>query len=442
VPPNHDLFRLYFDYYENTESPVIFHRWSLITCLSAYLGRQFWFPFGANRIFPNTYTMLIGHPGTRKSSAIKLGKKLFSAAGYNTYAAEKTSKEKFLLDLEGLTEEDLVASMAPRRKRNGDTKGLTSDEIMETMFGKDDSAAIKTPREVFIVADEFNEFVGSGNLEFLSLLGMLWDWDDEDNDYKFRLKNSKSVSIYQPTLTILAGNTHAGFVEAFPPQAIGQGFLSRLVLIYGEPSGKKIPFPKIPSVELGQRIITILQEIKSKVVGPAALRPDAERALDIIYRSQRDLEDGRFKHYSTRRFTHLLKLCLLVAACRVDTTINERDVILANSILAWAERDMPKALGEFGKSRDSEAAGKIMAALYETKKPMSASDLLKIVGRDLEKATQLSDIMAKLTNSGQVQYTREGDHPGYLPKAARLDANQPYTDFGLLREQQVLMGKR
>jgi hypothetical protein len=161
----------------------------------------------------------------------------------------------------------------------------------------------------------------------------------------------------------------------------------------------------------------------------------------MIYHTHRDLEDGRFKHYSNRRFTHLLKLCLLVAACRIATEINERDVILANSILAWAERDMPKALGEFGKSKDSEAAGKIMQALYETTKPLTAVDLLRIVGRDLDKPSQLGEIMAKLNNSGQVMYVK-GDITGYLPKAARLDSNQPYVDFSLLREHQILTGKR
>ncbi len=388
------------------------------------------------------YTMLIGHPGARKSTAIKLGKKLFSSAGYSTYAAEKTSKEKFLLDLEGLSEED-ISGAKPRRFSKFQGKGLSSDEIMEEIFGKDTSHgkdnSLKNPKEVFIVADEFNEFVGSGNLEFLSLLGMLWDWDDQDNDYQFRLKNSKSVSIYQPTLSILSGNTHAGFTEAFPPQAIGQGFLSRILLIYGEPSGKKISFPKTPPEELKLEIIRFLQLIKEKVTGAATIAKDAEHALDIIYRSWRDLEDGRFKHYSTRRFSHLLKLCLVVTACRVDTCITERDVILANSILSWAERDMPKAMGEFGKSKDAEIASKIMAALYETNKPMDVQALTKLVARDLDRSTNLGDIMSRLHQSGQVQTIRG---QGWLPKQAALDTKQVYIDFGMLKEHQTLVGIR
>lgn len=434
-PPTQDIFNLYFRYYEDTEPPIIFHRWSLITCLSAYLGRQFWLPFGSNRIFPNFYTMLIGHPGARKSTAIKLGKKLFSSAGYDTFAAEKTSKEKFLLDLEGLTEEDLksLTTGGTRRKGQG-TKGLTPDELHEALFGSEKTDAPKEPKEVFIVADEFNEFVGSGNLEFLSLLGMLWDWDDTDNDYKFRLKNSKSVSIFQPTVSILSGNTHAGFVEAFPPQAIGQGFLSRLILVYGEPSGKKISFPKPPDEALRAGIIARVQEVKKTVIGPATLSTDAEHALDTIYRSWKDLEDGRFKHYSTRRFTHLLKLCLIVAAARLSTEISVQDVVYGNSILSFTENDMPKALGEFGKSRDADITNKIMQALYETDKPLSVTELMKIVKNDLDKSTQLSDIMIKLQNAGQVQLI---SGQGFLPKMKLINSKQAYVDYTLLKEHNI-----
>lgn len=437
---SHDLFSLYFKLYDKTEPPIIYHRWSLITCLSAHLGRQFWMPFGAMRIFPNCYTMLIGHPGARKSTAIKLGKKLFSASGYNTFAAEKTSKEKFLLDLEGLTEDDLKSSLGGSSIRKAKRAGFTHDELMENLFGKDKSDEPREPKEVFIVADEFNEFVGSGNLEFLSLLGMLWDWDDPLTDYQFRLKNSKSVSIYQPTITILSGNTHAGFVEAFPPQAIGQGFLSRLILVYGEPSGKKIAFPPPLDQELQEELISRLKEIKKVVVGPATgleEGTDCYRAIDMIYRGWRELEDGRFKHYSNRRHSHLLKLCMICAASRASTVITMEDIILANTILAYTESDMPKALGEFGKSRDADVSGKIMSALYETKKPLTVSDILKIVKNDLDKQNQLGDIMQKLCNSDQAQLI---PGQGYLPKTKIVNTKQLYTDFELLKEWQMKFG--
>src|SRR6478735_6181970 len=212
-----DLFELYFEYVKKSESPIIFHRWSLISAVSVWLGRSCWLPFGPSRIFPNQYIMLIGNPGARKSTAIKGVKRILSSAGFNSFSAEKTTKEKFLMDLQGDADEH------------------SNGEQVINLFGG--SGASGLPREVFIPADEFNEFTGSGNVEFLSMLGALWDWDDPNVPYKNRVKNSKSVEIYQPTVNILAGNTHSGFAEAFPVQILGQGFMSRLILVHAEPTG-------------------------------------------------------------------------------------------------------------------------------------------------------------------------------------------------------------
>lgn len=436
-----DLFNLYFRLRERTEPPLIFHRWSLITALGAYLGRQYWLPFGDGRIFPTFYTMLIGVPASRKSTAIKLGKKLIAHAGYDKFSAEKTSKEKFLLDLEGVPEEEVLASLNSKRKGKKNDRGGKQIDTIAELFGEDEDRS-REPHEVFIVADEFNEFVGSGNLEFLSLLGMLWDWDDENNNYQFRLKNSKSVSIYQPTISILSGNTHAGFVEAFPPAAIGQGFLSRLVLVYSEPSGKKESFPPPPDPVLLEEIIGRLREIKQRVVGPAELTEDAARALDIIYTSWKPLEDNRFTHYTGRRFTHLLHICLIIAATNCRTKITEEDVIYANSILTYTEIDMPKALGEFGKSRDSDVMNKIMQMLYEANSPVPVNKIIATVRHDVEKNSQVGDMLAKLINSGQIQQVKlaDGSGAGYLPKQKPLSSKILYCNFELLKEYQMKHG--
>jgi hypothetical protein len=443
---NTTLFDLYFEYVKDTESPLIFHRWSLIASVSAFLGRRFYLPFGTTRIFPTSYVMLVGNPGTRKSSAIKTAKKILAGSGYETFSAEKTTKEKFLLDLEGLPETygDYNGNQSKRTSRGGSAKSemLTADDILRNLdLGTDGGISDRTPREVFICADEFNEFAGSGNLDFLSLLGSLWDWDDESTTYKHRLKNSKSLAIYQPTISILGGNTHTGFQEAFPIQAIGQGFMSRLLLIHGEPSGRKIAFPTKPPEQLADSIKEYFGRIASTVEGEATIAVAAKQALDMIYRSWHEIDDFRFKHYSTRRFTHLLKLTLIVTAMRCSTVVDMQDVLLANTILTHAESVMPKALGEFGKSRNSEATQNVMSALYEAKKPLTFEDLWKVVSRDLDKREQLTDILSGLLQSGKIQPPDKsgGKFAGFLALQKPMNSKALYVDFSLIREME---GKR
>lgn len=419
-----NLFDLYFKYVDRTEPPIIFHRWSLLSCLGAYLGRQYHLPFGDFNIYPNMYVMLIGDPGTRKSTAIKLSKKVISSAGYDKFSAERTSKEKFLLDLEGVEEEG----------------GAVKDQnaVMRNLFG--DDFVPGDPREVFICADEFNEFVGSGNLEFLSLLGSLWDWDDPAQPFKQRLKTSRSVNIYQPTISILAGNTHAGFAEAFPPQSIGQGFLSRLLLVFGESSGKKITFPERPSDEIKQELTARFEAIRNEVTGEATMSDKAREMLEVIYRTFPGLEDARFKHYSTRRFTHLLKLCMLVAATRVRKNIMAEDVLFANTLLTYTEHKMPNAMGEFGKAKNSDVAARIISVLSEARQPQSTQQLWKQVQSDLDRVEDLNKLLAGLVQGGKLQYVHRSPKSsveGYLIVRSQLKTNTMYVDYDLLKESKI-----
>lgn len=431
------LFDQYFTYVKSSESPAIFHRWCFVTAIGALLGRNYWLPFGKFRIFPNIYMMMIGNPGTRKNTAARFAKDLISDAGYRNFSANKTRKEKFLADLAGLTETDLAANNTNGRGKG--SKNVVFDELFRGDPTDPSELNEEVPegteaREVFIVAPEFNTFLPPGDMEFLSDLGELWDWDDIKHFWTYRLKNSKQVHIYQPTISLLGGNTHDGFKDMFPAQSLGQGILSRIILVHGERSENKITWPEEPSKSLELDLVKSLVAMRVAITGAANVTFQAKNALDLIYRTWRDLEDQRFKHYSTRRFTHLLKLCLIASATRLSTTIDMPDVLLASSLLSFTEAGMSKALGEFGKSRNSEAANKLMSALYETKKPMKITDLWRVVSSDLEKLADLSNLLSNLQQADKIQAIK---NEGFLPKQKPIDRKQLYVDLKLLKEANV-----
>jgi hypothetical protein len=370
--------------------------------------------------------MFVGDPGTRKSTAIKNAVKIIREAGYTTLSAQKTSKEKWLLDLSG--EDDIVSPEGGKRQ------GYDALEDINVLSDGNRTE----PREMLIPADEFNNFVGNGNLEFLSILGELWDWDDETDGYRYRLKNSKSVNIYQPTISILAGNTPTGFAECFPAASIGQGFMSRLVLIHGESSGKRITIPPVPKQEDTDRLVAMLLQMRQICRGPIGADKDAMDALDMIYRTWPELEDARFKHYSTRRFTHLLKLCLVHAAAGLRDRITLPDVIKSNTVLAYAETNMPKALGELGKARTSEAANKIMQFLYQARQPVSLKQLIKVVHQDIDKVSDIHTIIQTLLGVEKIQQlTTENGTTGYLPKTTTVSRKVLYVDMKLLKGREL-----
>lgn len=368
--------------------------------------------------------MFVGESGTRKSTSIKMMRRLCSAAGYDKFAAEKTSKEKFLQDLSGQVDPSMIK------------KGQDIDDITNTNLWGDDFSD-KTPREVFIVADEFNEFTGSANYEFHTTLGNLWDWDDENLPFSSSFKNG-SVKIWQPTVSILAGNTQEGFSRAFPPDTVGQGFLSRMLLIHGVKSGRRITFPTIPSEEDTQRIVTTLMRIRGKnAFGELSFEEEAKRALTEIYEGWTDLPDIRLVSYSTRRFTQLLKIALIISCARFERTITLNSVIYSNTILSAAELNMPRALGEFGKAKNSDINNKVISYLEKAIKPVRLAELWKNVGvGNLAKPPELAELLQGLKLADKIQWIDIGpENSGWMGKRI-IDNSSKFVDWSLLTDEE------
>lgn len=422
-----DFIKTYLQFTDGTEAPKIYHRWALLTTMGAAIGRNAAIPFGDGKIFPTMYTMLLGDPGARKSTAIKLAAKMLGSAGYTTFAATRSTREKFLLDLEGLPEEEF-----PRygRKKN---RHIEIDETDINLWGKE--AVDKAPKEVYIVADEFNDFIGAGDINFYTTLNVLWDWDNITIPYEDKVKNSKSISIWQPTVSMLGGNTQENFARAFPPELLGHGFLTRMIFIHGANTGKKIAFPTIKTADETTEIVAGIRErmLRSRREY-TAISTEAYKAIEDIYNKHPGISDVRFRGYNTRRHTHLLKICIIMSLLLAQDRIEIDTVIYANTILSAAERLMPTAIGEFGKSKSSETANKIIAILNDAQAPKSNVDIYKLVYKDLNKTQDLNDILSGLVLAGKIQHVPGG----FLPKK-EIMSEGVFTDFDLLSEEERKM---
>lgn len=425
---NPNLIESYLDFFSETEPPTIFNRWCIIGGIGALLGRQAWIQHGHKKLYPNQYIMLVGESGSRKSTAIKVFlRPLLEEVGYKTIAANKTSKEKFLSDLEmGMDKVNDPEEMLDVTKPSG--KGPRANPTMRELFGIKNT---DEPSECLVMSDDFNIFIGHGNIEFIEMLTDLWDYN---GIYSSRTKSGKSVLVPNPTLSMLVGDTQLGISMAFPTEVIGQGFFSRLIQVFSDPSGRRVTFPPPPDLEKKKKLIEGLLWIRKDFRGPIPIEPNAVVALDDIYQNWKDLDDVRFKSYSQRRFDHLLKLSMCCAAARKIRSINSSTVEYANSILHYTESVMPKALGEFGKARNSDVQAKILELL---EKSVDTGGLHPIEGiwpqvhRDLESTTELARVLSSMKDAGKIQQTQGGR---FLPFKKEVKFDFPHCKINTLRE--------
>ena len=396
------FYEKYFNYIGTSESPKIYHRWCAISAVAAMLGRRVYLPFGHDLIYPNMYILLTGTPGARKGSAMKPAKKALQAIGFTKVASQRISPERFLAEIKE------VNTPATEEIEDLELETLTTD----------------TPSELYVMSDEYGDFI-KGNIDFIRLLTNLWDNLPFYRHPKF---HGKSIYINEPTLNILGATTPQDMAMVMPIEAIGQGALSRYILVHSEPTGVKITFPSPPEETAYNAVVEELQEIQDLVFGPILMGQDTRELLDRIYKSTPILDDPRFMYYNTRRFTHLIKLSIVFAAMDKSTSVLPLHVLEANTLLVATEARMPKALGEFGKGRHADVANMIMERLRSSIKPLTIKEIWRYVAQDMNKLEDLIDLMKNLKEAEKVQMIKGiGSQGGWIP--LHLDVNTWNKDF-------------
>ena len=392
---------------ENQEAADFSYLWAGLSCIAAQLARNVYIPFGNGKIYPNLYVMFVGDPGKRKSTAIKDLKKRIKAAGYQNICGDKVTMQKYLLDLAGVGEGSIEDS------------NITEFNLGITL-GANDYV------ESYINQDEFSDFIGINNYPFISLLGNFWDIDEP---YVYRTKNGQSIEIPSPIVNILGATTPSQFNTIFPPAISEQGFLSRLIIVNIPESKRKIARPLPSDANVVEKAVDGLKAVR-KLSGELVMSDAVWAKLEEIYLSWQPVEDTRFAHYSTRRHTQLLKLCILATCSRYTIEMSVDDVVFANTLLSFTEHFMPQALGQFGKNKDGDVNSKVISYLrssFPTAK--SLQDIIIPISTETD-VLSLQKILTNLVVAEKVVATSNGK---YLPKLPSYkDIKTSHVDWSML----------
>ena len=317
----------FLEYVDQAESPVDYLRWVGLGTIAGAAQRKVYMDMELYYIMSNMFVTLVGPPGTKKSTAIRQGRKLLSRIPSINLSSDAPS-------VAGLMEEftDLIQTNKEHQSLNAFVYELSSlyENAKETMNG------------------------------FLTAIY------DGDSDYIKRTKAHGKEHIPFPWLNMVTGTTPVWLGTNLPKAAIEGGLVARNIYVY---SGKRIlttPRPKRDPVldKLKEDLVHDLAHI-SQLRGEFTFDSNAGRWYDLWYLDQDTEEyrrvvgpyesrfprivDNRTAGYYERKAIHLVKVAMAVSLAQKDELVlTLEDLLTALALLESIEEGMVHAFSSVG----------------------------------------------------------------------------------------------
>jgi hypothetical protein len=197
-----------------------------------------------------------------------------------------------------------------------------------------------------MLPDELSAFMSEWDKTMVGLLTTMYDVDVPYGEN--RRTSGIKHKISRPQINMIVGTTPSNLMKYVPEHAWDQGFTSRIILIHGE---KRIddhdPF-NITTRRSSDELFADLELINT-IGGKFTIHPSFKDKL-FAWRSNGYPpipSHPRLSHYITRRWAHVLKLCMVSSVDRGDSlTLTVEDFDRATSWLFAAEDSMPSIFEE------------------------------------------------------------------------------------------------
>jgi len=312
-----------------TEPPEVWGYWTAVSVIAGALQGKTYFGMGFFEWCPNFYILLLGPPGSGKSTAINTGMRLLKGI------------KNVHIGSDSLTWQSLV------------------DEFVEASAGGTgirSRGGMRKHSSVTYCLGELGTFLNPHDKKLMSTLTALWGGDGGE-DFKRRTVGRGGRQIEKAFLNVLAGATPTWVQDNLPPSLIGTGFTSRCILVYAESKKALIAYPRRMAASQGagdtENMARLLQEDLSKIAklqGEFTLSEEAYRMGEAWYAQYSahppvGLSEDEFGGYLNRRQAHAHKLAMIHSAAESDDmVVSARHLEESITMLEATEKAMPAAL--------------------------------------------------------------------------------------------------
>jgi hypothetical protein len=287
---------------------------------------------GGEKLHPNIYCALIGHPGTGKTRSIHRARDYYVTIDEPHPAPTSMS----------------AASMIDALKQNK----------RSVMMPLDDGGVEPIEyNSMYITADELSAFMHAYDEEAVGTMSAFYD---PRAFGQTRRTNELNIKIKSPQLNLIVGTTPSNLLHYMPATAWEQGFTSRIIMIFSDERTVGDDFAEVDN-RLNPDLIHDIRSI-SGLVGKFTVTEEYKTAVSTWRKLGEPpvVSHPKLIHYGTRRRVHLYKLSMVSAIDRSDMLLLTKDDF--NRAMNWmteAEHFMPDIFKAGAGNADAKAMDEI-----------------------------------------------------------------------------------
>lgn len=369
----------YAIYTSGNESPQIYHDWAGISCLSHLLGRRVWTDQNVFVAYPNLYVILTGVPGVKKSTAMRLAKRIVAEFKHIPMAGASITKEAMV--------QLMAQDSSPCLK----------------VFKYDDKPVKYSQLSIF--ANEMINLLNSGGnpIGMIDFFTDVWD----QPTYRDTTKNKGDYEIVGPYIPVLGCMTTDSLKALNSQKIISGGMIRRCIFVLADQGGTPVPFPQITEAQAAafNRCISHARFIQeNKVVGPFTWEHDARQLYEKYYLAW-DRVKKSDKSMCTRYFYETIgelaiKLSMIYAISedpekKVHTQLN---LARAIQMLTVIERNSERLFESAGRNDLSGVTEAVRIWIQQSNEPIMVKRLRADFWKDA-KADEMDKILAALEDA-------------------------------------------
>ena len=429
----------YFHLTETLDCPTSFLKAAWLFSVTAALERRVYFGDPHRPLHANQYIVLVGPAGLGKGLALSESKRLLNC--YNLYPPDEMEKpreqRKPLLD---------PVTHFPRKQFNCLPDATTFESVVRDLADshtsyKAEDGSIVTASCAYFLLEELASLLRPKKSEDVArfLLNMY-----DNKPYKYKTATAGGAHIEQGCLNLIAGTTPDFFKTAEEAALLGEGLLSRFLLVAeaGRDRESVFFFKNLTKEQLAHQLhLQNWLSFLGHIYGQVTCTDEAVEFLETFWKGEvlrlSLMDDERLQKAFSRRKVHIIKMAIAFHFSEYSTLVlTKRDFEQSITYVHELERSATELLLSTGNNKTYGVQKRLVDRL-RLRSPQTIGEVMIFLAPHLD-MTAIASVLDLIEKSGHV--VTEGDYLFAVDPETktRIVNDETYK----MKNQEVLMPRK